>query len=187
MQVILPLRDALAGAGFFVLLGGRMTLQGLLALLTQRPEYKRLTDQLRNANALPALTGITEAARPFVVAALASGFKQPVLLVVNDEAQAKQVVETLKAFLPNSADVFCLPDRDALPYERLISDSLTTQQRMQALIAMVEGDRKPLVVCSARVLTQLVIPPQEMSATLFNVQPGQEVDLTLMLQHLYNL
>ena len=63
MQVILPLRDALAGAGFFVLLGGRMTLQGLLALLTQRPEYKRLTDQLRNANALPALTGITEAAR----------------------------------------------------------------------------------------------------------------------------
>ena len=48
-----------------------MTLQGLLALLTQRPEYRRLLEQLRNAEGVPALTGITEAARPFVIAALA--------------------------------------------------------------------------------------------------------------------
>lgn len=164
-----------------------MTLQGLLTLLTQRPEYKRLLEQLRNADGLPALTGITEAARPYVVAALASTLKQPLLLVTNDEAQASQMAEGIKLFLPNPDDVCYLPDRDALPYERLISDALTTQQRMQALIAMVDTQRTALIVCSARVLTQLVIPPQEMAATLFNLQPGQEVDLSLLLEHLYNL
>ena len=67
-----------------------MTLQGLLTLLTQRPEYRRLREKLQNAEGIPALTGITEAARPFVVASLAISLKQPLLLVVNDEAEALQ-------------------------------------------------------------------------------------------------
>ncbi len=164
-----------------------MTLQGLLGLLTQRLEFRRLIEQLRKGEGLPALTGITESARPFVIAALASMLKQPLLVVVEDEVQANAMVESLKAFAERPNDVLCLPDRDALPYERLISDALTTQQRMQAMIALAEQERNVLVVCSARVLTQPVMPPQELSATLYNLQPGQEVDLTLMLEHLYNL
>ena len=164
-----------------------MTLQGLLTVLTQRPEYRRLREKLQNSEGIPALTGITEAARPFVVASLAISLKQPLLLVVSDEVEALQMVETIKSFVPNPSDVFCLPDRDALPYERLIGDTVTTQQRLQTLIAMVERERTPLVVCSARTLTQLVIPPQELSASLFRLQAGQEVDLTMLLEHLYNL
>ncbi|HLZ59545.1 MAG TPA: transcription-repair coupling factor [Ktedonosporobacter sp.] len=164
-----------------------MTLQGLLALLTQRPEYRRLIEQLRKGEGVPALTGITEAARPYVAAALAITLKQPLLVVVSGETEASQMADALKVFVPNPSDVFSLPDRDALPYERLIGDALTTQQRMQALIAMVERERTPIVVCSARTLTQPVIPPQELSAALFRLQPGQEVDLTMMLEHLYNL
>ncbi|MFL5624094.1 MAG: transcription-repair coupling factor [Ktedonobacteraceae bacterium] len=164
-----------------------MTLQGLLALLAQRPEFRRLLEQLRQGEGLPALTGITEAARPFVIATLASALKQSLLVVVEDEKQAEQMVESLKVFVQRPNDVFCLPDRDALPYERLISDALTTQQRMQALIALVQQERDIIVVCSARVLTQGLMPAQELSATLYNLQPGQEIDLTLMLEHLYNL
>ena len=164
-----------------------MTLQGLLTVLTQRPEYRRLRDKLQNSEGIPALTGITEAARPFVVASLAISLKQPLLLVVSDEAEALRIVETIKAFVPNPSDVFCLLDRNALPYERLIGDIVTTQQRMQTLLAMVERERTPLVVCSARTLTQLVIPPQELFASLFRLQTGQEIDLNLMLEHLYNL
>jgi len=162
-----------------------VTLQGLIALLAQRPEFRRLLEQIKKGEGLPALTGITESARPYVIAALTSALKQPLLVVVEDERQASQVVESLQAFVEHPNDVLFLPDRDALPYERLISDAATTQQRMQALIALTE--RNLIVVCSARVLTQQVIPPQELSATLFNLQPGQEVDLSLMLEHLYNL
>ena len=164
-----------------------MTLQGLLALLAQRSEFRRLVEQLRQGEAIPALTGITETARPYVIAALASVLKQPLLVVVEDEKQASQMAESLKVFVQRPDDVFYLPDRDALPYERLISDALTTQQRMQAFIALAQQERDVIVVCSARVLTQPLMPPQELSATLYNLQPGQEIDLTLMLEHLYNL
>src|SRR5205085_5334679 len=129
----------------------------------------------------------TESARPFVLAALALALKQPMLVVVADEAQANSMVETLKVLVEHPGDVLCLPDRDALPYERLISDAETTQQRMDALICLTERERNAIVVCSARVLTQPVIPPQELSAALYDLKPGQEVDLTLMLEHLYNL
>ncbi len=138
----------------------RVTLQGLVSLLTQRPEFRRLIEQVRQGERFPALTGITEAARPFVIAALAAALKQPLLLIVEDELQAHSMVESLKQFVERPQDVFCLPDRDALPYERLLNDALTMQQRMQALIALTERGRNPLVVCSARVVTQLIIPAQ---------------------------
>ena len=166
-----------------------MTLQGLLTLLTQRQELRHLVEQLRRGVGVPALTGITEAARPYIIASLATTFKQTILVVVDDEAHAEQMVENLKVFVEQPNDVLCLPDRDALPFERLISDALTTQQRMQAFIALAQAsrDRVLIVVCSARVLTQLVIPPQELTASLYDLRQGQEVDLTLMLEHLYNL
>jgi transcription-repair coupling factor (superfamily II helicase) len=165
----------------------KLTLQGLLTLLTQRPEFRRLQEKLQKAEGIPALTDITEAARPYVVASIAHTFKQPILLITGDEVEAGQMAEALKAFVPNPSDIFCLPDRDALPYERLIGDALTTQQRMQTLIAMVEHERTPIVVCSARALTQPIIPAQELSATIFRLQTGQETDLNLLLEHLYNL
>ncbi len=165
-----------------------MILKGLLTLLTQRPEFRRLVQQIQKAEGLPALTGITETSRPFVVSALSAALKEPLLFVVADEAQALQVVDTLKAMVQSADDVIFMPDRDALPYERLISDHETTQQRMHALLRLIDGEQPgTIVVCSARALSQPIIPPRELAASLYDLEPGQEVDLTLMLEHLYNL
>ncbi len=164
-----------------------MTLQGLLDILLQRPEFRRLVENIQKAEGMPALTGITESARPFVIAALMAVLKQPLLVVVNDELQASQMAEQLQVFAREPKDIFFLPDRDALPYERLLSDGTTTQQRMQALIAMVQQERDVVVLCSARVLTQPIIPPKELFASLYTLKPGQEVDLQGMLEHLFNL
>jgi transcription-repair coupling factor (superfamily II helicase) len=163
-----------------------VTLKGLLALLAQRPEFRRLVNSLQEATGVPALTGITEAARPYVIAALAKALQQPLLVVATDETGASQLTDTLKMLAEEPADVLFLPDRDALPYERLMSDTQTTQQRMNALIALTERERNAVVVCSARVLTQPVIPPQELSAALYELKVGEEVDLPLLLEHLYN-
>lgn len=164
-----------------------MTLKGLLALLAQRPEFRRLVKHLQDASGVPSLDGITEAARPYVIAALAKTLQQPLLIVTIDENEASQLADTLKVLVEQAEDVFFLPDRDALPYERLISDAQTMQQRMNALIALTQRERQALVVCSARVLTQPVIPPQEMARALYELQTGDEVDLPLLLEHLYNM
>ncbi|HEU5378748.1 MAG TPA: transcription-repair coupling factor [Ktedonobacteraceae bacterium] len=163
-----------------------MTLKGLLALLAQRPEFRRLIQYLQDSQGVPALTGITETARPYVIATLARALQQPLLVVAADETQASQLTDMLKVLVDQPEDVFFLPDRDALPYERLISDTTTTQQRMNALISLTTRERNALVVCSARVLTQPVIPPQELAASLYELQPGEEIDLPLLLEHLYN-
>lgn len=164
-----------------------MTLQGLLEILIQRPEFRRLVENIHKAEGMPALTGITESARPFVISALASALKQPLLVVVDDELQASQMAEQLQVFAREPKVVYFLPDRDALPYERLMSDGTTTQQRMQALIAMVQQERDVVVICAARVLTQPIIPAKELFAALYTLKPGQEVDLHAMLEHLFNL
>lgn len=164
-----------------------MTLKGLLALLAQRPEFRRLVKHLQENTTVPALTGITEAARPYVIASLARMLHQPLLIVAATEAEANQLTDTLKVLTEQPEDVFFLPDRDALPYERLISDALTTQQRMNALISLTERESNALVVCSARALTQPVIPPQELSSALYDLKPGEEIDLPLLLEHLYDL
>jgi transcription-repair coupling factor (superfamily II helicase) len=167
--------------------GFGVTLKGLLALLAQRPEFRRLVKHLQDASGVPALAGITEAARPYVIATLAKTLQQPLLIVAIDENEASQLAEALKMLLDQPEEIFFLPDRDALPYERLISDAQTTQQRMNALIALTQRERTALVVCSARVLTQPVIPPQELSQALYELQPGEEIDLPLLLEHLYNM
>lgn len=164
-----------------------MTLKGLLVLLAQRPEFRRLVKHLQDASGVPALNGITEAARPYVIAALAKALQQPLLIVTIDENEASQLTETLKILVEQPGDIYFLPDRDALPYERLISDAQTTQQRMNALIALTQRERNVLVVCSARVLTQPVLPPQELAQALYELQPGEEIDLSLLLEHLYNM
>lgn len=164
-----------------------MTLKGLLALLAQRPEFRRLVTYLQEARGIPALTGITEAARPYIIAALNQTLQQPLLVVTLDEVQANQFAEILKMLVNAPEEVLFLPDRDALPYERLISDVQTTQQRMNALIGLANRERNAIIVCSARVLTQPVIPPQALIESLYSLEAGLEVDLPRMLEHLYNL
>ncbi len=164
-----------------------MTLKGLLTLLAQRPEFRRLLKNLQEATGVPALNGITEAARPYIIAALNKTLQQPLLVVAVDESQASQLTDILKLLAEQPEDVLFLPDRDALPYERLISDAQTMQQRMNALVCMAEQERNAIVVCSARGLTQPVMPPQELAEALYYLRTGQEIDLTRMLQHLYNL
>ena len=84
-----------------------MTLKGLLTLLTQRPEFRRLVQRLEDAEGLPALTGVTEAARPYVIAALASALKQPLLVIVASETQASLVADTLRRW-HSSLKMWCI-------------------------------------------------------------------------------
>ena len=104
---------------FPCLLEEDVTLQGLLALLTQRPEYKRLLEQIRNADGLPALTGINESAHPYVVAAIAQTLKQPMRRRL---ATSPRRASSLSPLLMMSC-VFLT----ATPFP--MSDSLVTQQQ----------------------------------------------------------
>lgn len=109
MCLFLP-KDYVVGICVFGNKGKRqgvcVTLKGLLALLAQRPEFRRLVKHLQDASGVPALTGITETARPYVIAALAKALQQPLLVVAVDETEANQLTEALKVLVEQPEEIF---------------------------------------------------------------------------------
>ena len=164
-----------------------LALSGLISLLADRPELRRLREQLAQGAAAPVLTGVTEAAKPYVVAALVACLGRPVMYVVRDGAAAAPAAEALRALLGRETQVYVYPDRDALPYERLMPDHVAVQGRMSTLSALVARPRALVVVCSARALTQPVLPPQQMASVMQVIEPGQQVDPRHMLERLVTL
>src|SRR5579883_1196481 len=129
-----------------------MSVRGLLPILVQRPEMARLRERLARAPktgtpATPlafALSGVADAAKPYLAAAIAVAAQRPVLLVTTDEARARSQTQALASILGDRPDTdapqaMLLPDRAAMPYERLLSDAETMRERVSALLAIIEA------------------------------------------------
>ena len=140
-----------------------MALRGLLPLLINRPEFRRLREQLAPAVDAPLLYGVTEAARPYLIAALASDQQTPLLYVVRDNERVIQVAGTLTSLLGRDVAVLPWLDRDALPYERLLPEHEAVQSRMRALTALTQHE-PAIIICSSRALAQPVLPPHDFAA-----------------------
>ncbi|HEV7126545.1 MAG TPA: transcription-repair coupling factor, partial [Ktedonobacterales bacterium] len=161
-----------------------MALRGLLSLLVDRPELRRLREHLAPGAAAPVVSGVAESARPYLVASLAASLNRPLLYVVHDGEAAANVAEALRGVLGHDVDVCCYPDRDALPYERLMPDPLAVQGRMHALTLLIRATRPLIVVCSARALTQPVVPAAEFAAALLELRAGLRAEPRILLERL---
>jgi len=170
------------------------SIAGLLPILLRQPLAARLLERLEAGEALPEVVGICEAARLYILAALATRLPGPILCIAPDELAAQQAREAFSVYAPDEVEILFFPDRDALPYERLMSDAPTVQQRLHTLsrLAWITGPdasrgRGPVVFASIRAVQQSVLPPGEMATVMQELAPGQEIDLTVLLEHLFNL
>ncbi|HEU5367336.1 MAG TPA: CarD family transcriptional regulator, partial [Ktedonobacterales bacterium] len=170
-----------------------MSLQGLLPLIHVRPEFRRLVEQIEYGEVPPELHGVSESGKPYLLAALQTALSRPVLVVVQDEQRARDLAETLRVLTGRPEQALLFPDRDALPYERMIENAETMQLRLGALARLAHGRGKqqtrdaPIIFASARALTQPVIPPDELRGMLLEIVPGEEMDLELLLEQCYHL
>jgi transcription-repair coupling factor (superfamily II helicase) len=130
------------------------------------------------------LHGVGEAARPYLVGGLAATQQSPVLYVVHDGEQVARTVDSLTRLLGDEVPVLPFPDRDALPFERLIPDAESVQARMRALTLLSQAEARCVVVCSARALTQPVIPLHAFTDALIELKPGLQLDPRQLLEHL---
>ena len=169
-----------------------MSLQGLLPLVVERPEFRRLIDQLRHGEAPPELHAVSEAGKPYLLAALSTTLNQPLLVVVQDESRAREMAEMLRTLIGRPEQVVFFPDRNALPYERLIENAQTMQLRVGTLARLAHETAKQkapatVIITSARALTQPIISPDELRGMLLELQVGEEMDLELLLEQCYHL
>ena len=164
-----------------------MSLRGLLPLLANRPEFRRLHERLANPEDMTVLPGVVEAAKPYVVAALASSLDRPVLYVVRDAGEVERVTETFTGLIGRDFPVLAFADRDALPYERLMPDSLEVQSRMNVLTALARPSGAMVVICSVRALSQPVMPPHEFREAIVELRTGTVLEPRMLLQRLLSL
>ncbi|MGQ9492032.1 MAG: transcription-repair coupling factor [Anaerolineae bacterium] len=181
-----------------------MKLNGLLPYACNLPALGELVARLRDGDAPDVPLAVYAAARPYLVAALASLLNQPLLVVTPRSNRARQWVDELRIWLPDEVPVYNFADPDALPYERIPWAPETRQRRLEALVSLLtweEGGESanqrvsesaghvaritqpaPIVVASARALMQMTLPVRELRAALRPIRQGQPFDLDRTLK-----
>lgn len=165
-----------------------MRLTGMLEVIQRLPAYAELARALEAKETRAALPpqALLAAARPALVAALATQRTGPILFVTARNEMATQWVEQLSQWLPapeaGGPSVYHLADPDALPYERIHWSSATRQRRLTALAALQGrvGNGRAIVVAAARALMQKTLPARELRMALRPLKVGQRVRLDQM-------
>ena len=160
-----------------------MNLSPILKLFNQLPTYNHFADALHwnePNEAMRRPLGVLSAARPALLAALHSDLQRPILFITARADRARILTEQVQVWANPPAQVYRLPDPDALPHEKIPWGSDTIQGRLAALSALVIYNRQrqsqpeapgvpPLLVTSARALMQQTLPPAEFTTMEFKV------------------
>jgi transcription-repair coupling factor (superfamily II helicase) len=157
-----------------------MNLSKLLHLIEDMPEYRRLVDELKEADGETKAVAL-EAAKPYIIAALYRSLRRPVVVSAQPE-NCQKLYEQIAAW--GSSEVKLFPEPDALPYERISADASTALERVQALSALVgmDGANPPLIVVSAPALMGKLTPHKEFSAAVHTIKPGTEAEIFKLLE-----
>ncbi|MBN1122026.1 MAG: transcription-repair coupling factor [Anaerolineae bacterium] len=165
-----------------------MILSGLLDILREQPPYQSLLNDLDSRENNHTALGLIRAARPYLIAALASDTEQPVIVITARPDRAYNLAEQLLAWQPE-LDVLTFPEPNALPYEYAPWGPRTIRARVQVLArladASLSGDiENTVVVTSARGLLQRTLPPtvlidNSMTVEIRQIIPRSQPELFL--------
>ena len=113
-----------------------MALEGLLDMMRERPAYESLLERLRSEDGRDVLEiAPAPGARPYLIAALARHLARPMLVIVPGPEDARRMHDQVLSYLENDAVVHLMPEPEALPYERVLPDAATSNDRLQILSA----------------------------------------------------
>ncbi len=163
-----------------------MTLAPLLSLLSQSSNHEGLLGLLKpgQPNGRAVLLG---SALPYWIGSLRNDLNIPIILLVPRPDRAIRVYEDLLVWCGGDAEIYHLPEGEALPFERLMADDTTTQRRISALAALSkfeEGNSElaPIVVASLTALSQKTISRKTLNDACHYVTVGQRVNMSDLME-----
>ena len=159
-----------------------MAFEGLLDMMREQPAYESLLERLRSEDGQDALEiAPSPGARPYLIAALARHLARSMLVIVPGPEDARRMHDQILSYLGNDAPVHLMPEPEALPYERLLPDAATSNDRLRVLSALVSGGNVLLVASVASVL-RVVPDPQAFGQLRHSLHVGQEASLDELLR-----
>src|SRR5262249_27445393 len=147
----------------------------------------RLRAESAREGGAPVLSGVAEAAKPYIVAALAAAMDRPVLYVVRERDEMERGVDALVGLVGRDFPVLPYPDADALPYERLMPEAEALKARMNVLTALSRPAGALIVVMPARALAQPLRPRAESAGAVLGLRPELRLAPRILLEHLLSL
>ena len=154
-----------------------LDLNQLLLLIQETPAYRQLVAKLQQTNGSTRVT-VLDAAKPYLIAALYCSLRRPMLVVTAQPENCRKLHEELLNWRA-STQAKLFPEPDALPYQRIASDTSTELERVQVLSALVNNElasEAPLIVASAPALMQKRTPYRDFAATYHSLKLGMDVD-----------
>jgi transcription-repair coupling factor (superfamily II helicase) len=149
----------------------------LLPLIEKIPAWHQLVARLQEANGSIGIT-VLDAAKPYLIAALYHSQHSPMLVVTAQPDNCRQLYEQLLTWCaPVLIKLF--PEPDALPYQRISTDTSTDLERVQVLSALAKTESNmeaPLIVTSAPAFMQKTLAYTDFTASCHSVNVGMNTD-----------
>ena len=159
-----------------------MNVSGLLASLESIESYRTLRADLESGET-PSPLGLSRAARPALLAALACDLQRPMLVVAGSVERAKTLAHSLRDWSPAAEHILRFLEPLTLFYERapwtddVIIGRLRVLSTLYSQSANSQTRHFPLIIASARALMQRTLPVRQFRASIHQLRVGQTLDL----------
>ena len=165
-----------------------MSLSVLSDVLERAPDFERLRTSMGQSKAHIRLQVLPNGV-PLTVASLARNVDVPVLLVVPRPDEARRLYEQVCLWSADERSVLHFPESETLPFERLVTDTDTEQQRIGVLARLLALDSPDsdtasvanVIIASASAISQKTISREGFEKSLHRLVPGQTLDLRELL------
>ena len=165
-----------------------MSLSVLSDVLESTPQFERLRASMSESRAHVRLQVLPNGV-PLTVATLARNVDVPVLLVVPRPDEARRLYEQVCLWSADERSVLHFPESETLPFERLVTDTDTEQQRIGVLSRLLAHDSPDddtrtcpnIIIASASAISQKTISRDGFEKSLHQLVPGQTLDLRELL------
>ena len=160
--------------------GEVLSLQGLIEVLDRVPAYSEALSKLGSGVGQTAT--LPEAAKPFVLAALAKRSSGPVVIICPHPDDSRRMVQLIQAYAGDDAPIYHFAESEVLPYERLSIEAGTVHERLAALGALhgfIDDDaaQPPIIVTSVTGLMQKTISPDLMRSTTHILRADDKISI----------
>jgi transcription-repair coupling factor (superfamily II helicase) len=159
-------------------------LSGLLSQVQKAPSFERVRSLMRRGGRLTL--GAGDSAKPVTLAALASEWPGPVLIITTRSDRAEALAEEVSAWLGDSERVLVYPEREALPYERLAPAPDTVRDRLRAAFAL-DAQERHIIFAGGLAIAQRTLAPEEARGSRRRLRTGDRTDVDALLRDLSGL
>ncbi len=151
-----------------------MSFAHIIPDLLQNPSTKRLAKWVVQGQCA-IVDDLPYAARPAVIAALASRADRPMVVVSGRGDRADVLSSAVSEFLDGSRPVVHWPSPAALPYERLPRDNEQSADYVSALLQIASNPGSAIVFVSAASITHAIMSPADLASHVRFLRKGQIV------------